>query len=37
MKQAEEFELRYEELNRQLQDPAVLGTPTEYSSREGTP
>lgn len=24
MKQAEEFELRYEELNRQLQDPAVL-------------
>jgi peptide chain release factor 1 len=27
MKQAEEFELRYEELNRQLQDPAVLGDP----------
>lgn len=27
MKQAEEFELRYEELNRQLQDPIVLGDP----------
>ncbi len=27
MKQAEEFELRYEELNRQLQDPNVLADP----------
>jgi len=27
MKQAEEFELRFEELNRQLQDPSVLSDP----------